>query len=103
MVDEIISQKGKIDILFNNAGISGVGTLHETSEELWNKFVNANIKGVYLMSKYVIPHMIEKNKDVVLALTNSMQVDYAPHNIRVNALLPGTILKLPLKGLKNGS
>jgi NAD(P)-dependent dehydrogenase (short-subunit alcohol dehydrogenase family) len=117
MVDQVIAQYGRVDVLFNNAGISGVGALHEVEPETWDRVMNVNIRGVYLPSKYVISHMMERkegviinmssciaeiglarraaysaSKGAILALTKSMQVDYASYNIRVNAILPGTIL-----------
>jgi len=117
MVEQAIASYGQIDILFNNAGISGVGLLHEIEPDAWQAVMDVNIKGVYLASKYVLPYMMAKrsgsiinmssciaeiglanrasyaaSKGAILALTKSMQVDYAPYNIRVNALLPGTIL-----------
>jgi NAD(P)-dependent dehydrogenase (short-subunit alcohol dehydrogenase family) len=108
---------GRIDVLFNNAGIAGVGDLEETSLELWEQVMRVNVRGVFLASRAVAPQMISQrsgsivnmssavaqtglarrvsyaaSKGAVLALTRSMQVDLAPHGVRVNALMPGTVL-----------
>jgi len=116
MIEAVINKYGRIDVLFNNAGISDVGALHEVEPDIWDKMMNVNVKGVYLPSKYAIPYMMERKsgsiinmsscvaemglakrasysatKGAILALTKSMQVDYASYNIRVNALMPGTI------------
>lgn len=116
MTQEIIKQYGKIDVLFNNAGISGVGPLHEIDEDTWKNVLDVNVNGVFHVSKAVVPHMMEAqsgsiinmssciaemglanrapyaaSKGAIYSLTKSMQVDYASYNIRVNALMPGTI------------
>jgi len=107
----------RIDVLFNNAGVSGVGDILETEPDLFDRVMRVNVRGVYLTSRAVVPYMIKQksgsiinmssciaeiglarrvsyaaSKGAVLSMTKSMQVDLAPHGIRVNALLPGTIL-----------
>jgi len=117
LAQRVVKRFKRIDVLFNNAGISGVGDVLETTPELFDRVMTVNVRGVYLMSRAVVPHMIKQrsgsiinmssciaeiglarrvsyaaSKGAVLAMTRSMQVDLAAHGIRVNALLPGTIM-----------
>ena len=116
MVEGVRQRSERLDVLFNNAGIPGVGTAEETSLELWEKVFAVNVRGVFLCTKHVVPVMKEQrsgsiinmsstiaeiglanrasyaaSKGAVLAFTRTIQVDLAPYDIRVNALLPGTI------------
>jgi NAD(P)-dependent dehydrogenase (short-subunit alcohol dehydrogenase family) len=113
----VVAEHGRIDVLFNNAGIAGVGDVGETTLDLWERVMRVNARGVFLMSRAVVPAMVAQgsgsivnmssaiaetglgrrvsyaaSKGAVLALTKSMQVDLAPHGVRVNALMPGTIM-----------
>jgi len=117
LADRVAQRFGRIDVLFNNAGIAGVGDVLETEPDLFDRVMTVNVRGVFLMSRAVVPHMIKQrsgsiinmssciaeiglarrvsyaaSKGAVLSMTKSMQVDLAQHGIRVNALLPGTIL-----------
>src|SRR5262249_25409451 len=104
LADAVAAEHGRIDVLFNNAGIPGVGDVTETTLELWEQVMRVNGRGVFLMSRAVVPTMIAQrsgsiinmssaiaetglarrvayaaSKGAVLALTKSMQVDLAPH------------------------
>lgn len=116
-IDEIIKQYGKIDILLNTAGIlDGYATSLETSEGLWNRVMNVNIKGMYFVTNQVLPYMLEKKTGVILNMTSiaglipggggaaytaskhavvgytkQLSYDYSHQGIRVNAIAPGAI------------
>src|SRR5467141_2862542 len=117
LAERVVRRFERVDVLFNNAGIGGVGDVLETEPDLFDRVMRVNVRGVYLMSRAIVPHMITQrsgsiinmssciadiglarrvsyaaSKGAVLSMTKSMQVDLAPHGIRVNALLPGTIL-----------
>jgi NAD(P)-dependent dehydrogenase (short-subunit alcohol dehydrogenase family) len=107
---------GRLDILFNNAGIVPHGKIHEIAEADWDRAMAINVKSMYLLCHEVVPLFLEQgsgvilntssatalrsvvdraaynaSKGAVLALTRSMALDYVKNNIRVNCLCPGTI------------
>jgi NAD(P)-dependent dehydrogenase (short-subunit alcohol dehydrogenase family) len=115
VVEQTVQRYGTIDILHNNVGIGGSGTVVDTDEEFWDRVMNVNIKSMMLMSKHVIPVMAANgggaivnissvssirprgltaystSKGAVNALTMAMAVDHAPQGIRVNCILPGPV------------
>jgi len=118
MVRATLSQFGQVDILFNNAGIEGFGSVIETDEATWDRIFAVHVRGAYLCSKYALPAMIEGGrggvvvnvssvaglvglqymsaycaaKGAIIALTRAMAADFAPHGIRVNCIAPGTTM-----------
>ena len=115
-VKTTVEKFGKLNCLFSNAGFNPIGTVVDTTEELWDRLIDVNLKGMFLMCKYSIPEMKKAGKgsivctasvDGVLAIRNeaayiaskggiislvkAMALDHALENIRVNCILPGAI------------
>lgn len=117
MVRAVLDAYGKIDILHNNVGgwqKEANDLVTTDTEQEWDRLINLNLRGTFLVSKEVIPHMIENKggsiintittnaymnypgfaaygaaKGAVKELTREMCLDYAKYNIRVNGLVPG--------------
>jgi NAD(P)-dependent dehydrogenase (short-subunit alcohol dehydrogenase family) len=115
-VDEILRAFGHIDILFNNAGVFYPHTTLDCPEEEWDEQIDINLKGTFLMSKAVLPHMIQRlsgviinnssgwgivggdaavaycaSKGGVVLLTKAMAIDHGRQGIRVNCICPGDV------------
>ena len=114
-VDNCKEKFGRIDILHNNVGVADFGGPVETSEESWDRVMDANIKGVFLTCKYVLPIMEAQQSGVVINIsslasirwsgvpyigyyaskaavnqfTRAVALQYAGKGIRANAILPG--------------
>jgi NAD(P)-dependent dehydrogenase (short-subunit alcohol dehydrogenase family) len=113
MVSEVMRRYGRLDILHNNVGINGPGSVVEVSLEEWDRVMRINLDSMMLTSKYAIPRMAAGgggsivnissisairprgmtpytvSKAGVVALTQAMAIDHAKDNIRVNCILPG--------------
>ena len=116
MVDETIHSFGRLDVLFNNAGVFFPHTALDCSEEEWDQQIDINLKGTFLMSKYALPPMIAQgggviinnssgwgivggdsavaycaSKGGVVLLTKAMAIDHGRQGIRVNCICPGDV------------
>src|SRR5262245_29559210 len=117
MVTAAAERWGRLDILMNNAAVFMSGTVVDTSEDDWQRVLNINLSGVWRGMKYAIPHMLRQGggsivsvssiqglqgyhnwagyaagKGGINALTRQAAIEYAPNQIRVNAIAPGTIV-----------
>jgi 3-oxoacyl-[acyl-carrier protein] reductase len=115
-VSEALDIYGRIDVLINNAGISYVKKLIDTTEEEWESTLDINLKGSFLFCKAIVPHMVQHNCGVIInvssgagkagfedisvyctskfgiiGLTESLAREVANYNIRVMTICPGKV------------
>jgi NAD(P)-dependent dehydrogenase (short-subunit alcohol dehydrogenase family) len=121
MVAACLKAHGRIDVLDNNVGIAEVGCVVKLPEEQWDRVFAVNLKSAYLSMKHVIPVMVQQgggsiinissiasirhvgisyvsynaSKAAMNQMTKTTAVEYAPHHVRVNAILPG-LMKTPM-------
>ncbi|MFJ4064741.1 SDR family NAD(P)-dependent oxidoreductase [Pseudomonas sp. NPDC089996] len=117
LVNQVLERFGRIDVLFNNAGITRRATVEELDEAQWDHVMAVNLKSVFLLSRLVIGPMRRQgggsivntasgwglvggdqaavycaSKGGVVLLTKAMAIDHGPHKIRVNCICPGDTL-----------
>lgn len=128
MVNKIVQELGKIDILVNNAGILTFAPFLEMKEETWNKLLDVNLKGQFLVAQAVAGQMVKQgtggkiinissiasgqvgvgysmishycaSKGAIIAMSEAMALELAPHKINVNVIAPGVIESDMTKGM----
>ncbi len=115
-VEETVRAFGRLDVLFNNAGVIYSNTVVDCTEEEWDLTVDISLKGTYLMSKFALPTMIAQGSGAIInnastwglvggnqaaaycaakgglvLLTKAMAIDHSPQGIRVNCICPGDV------------
>ncbi len=113
-VEETVAAFGRLDVLFNNAGVFVANDTIDCSEEEWDLQVDVSLKGTFLMSKYALPVMIAQGggsivnnssgwglvggdravaycaaKGGMVVMTKAMAIDHGPQGVRVNCICPG--------------
>jgi len=128
-VERTLDRFGKIDVLFNNAGVYHPKSVPECTEEEWDETIDTSLKGAFLMSKYALPSMIERRsgsiihmssgwgiqggdkaaaycaaKGGLVVMAKAMAIDHGPDGIRVNCVCPGDVQTpmLPDEAAKRG-
>jgi NAD(P)-dependent dehydrogenase (short-subunit alcohol dehydrogenase family) len=116
LVDAAVKQWDRLDLLDNNVGIGGRGSVVDVRVEDWRRVMQVNVDSMFLVSRFAIPAMVESggggaivnvssisalrprgltaystSKGAVIALTRAMAVDHGPQGIRVNCVAPGPI------------
>ena len=126
VVQATLEAFGRLDIMVNNAGIYPISPALETSEEMWDKVLNLNLKGAFFYSQAAAQEMVKAghggkiinmasidamhpyggvahystSKAGLVMLTKALALEFAPHNIRVNAVAPGSIMTPGTKAVR---